>query len=117
MSIENAREMLIHATKNKYAVGAFNVTNLIQLEGVIEAHVEARAPLIIQTSVTPSKFLGQDVIVAVYRSIAGKNDIPICLHLDHCTDVEYCKLCADKGCFRFSARSYHRLIADLVMVQ
>ncbi|HUV15291.1 MAG TPA: class II fructose-bisphosphate aldolase [Pelolinea sp.] len=97
MSIVNAREMLIDATKKKYAVGAFNITNLIQLEGVVEAHVDARAPLIIQTSVSPSKFLGQEVIVAVYRAIAGKEDIPICLHLDHCTDVEYCKQCADFG--------------------
>ena len=97
MSIVNAREMLIDATKKKYAVGAFNITNLIQLEGVVEAHVDARAPLIIQTSVSPSKFLGQEVIVAVYRAIAGNEDIPICLHLDHCTDVEYCKQCADFG--------------------
>lgn len=97
MSIVNAREMLIEATRKGYAVGAFNITNLIQLEGVVEAHVEAKAPLIIQTSVSPVKFLGQEVIAAVYRAIAGKSDIPICLHLDHCTEVDFCKQCADKG--------------------
>lgn len=57
MSIENAREMLMDATRKKYAVGAFNITNIIQLEAVVEAHVEAKAPLIIQTSVSPAKFL------------------------------------------------------------
>lgn len=97
MSIVNAREMLVDATRKHYAVGAFNITNLIQLEGVVEAHVEARAPLIIQTSVSPAKFLEPDVVVAVYRTIAGKKDIPICLHLDHCTDIDFCKQCADHG--------------------
>lgn len=97
MSIVNACDMLIDATQKKYAVGAFNITNLVQLEGVVEAHVEARAPLIIQTSVSPSKFLGQEVLVAIYRVIAGKSKIPICLHLDHCADVDYCKQCADFG--------------------
>jgi len=97
MSIVNAREMLMAATRDKYAVGAFNITNIIQMEGVVAAHEEMRAPLIIQTSVTPLKFLGQDVVVAVYRAIAEFAKIPICLHLDHCREVDYCKSCADAG--------------------
>ena len=97
MATVNAREILKSATQEKYAVGAFNITNIIQLEGVVEAHEEMSAPLIIQTSVTPSKFLGQDVLVSVYHAIAENSNIPICLHLDHCRDVDYCISCADKG--------------------
>jgi ketose-bisphosphate aldolase len=97
MSIVNARDMLLKATDERYAVGAFNITNLIQMEGVVEAAVNKKAPLIIQTSVTPSKFLGPDVLVAIYRKLAESAPIPICLHLDHCNDVEYCKECADAG--------------------
>ncbi len=97
MSIVNAKEILIEATENKYAVGAFNITNLIQMEAVIEAAIEKKAPLIIQTSVKPSKFLGKDVLVAIFRTLAESAPIPICLHLDHCTDIDYCKTCADAG--------------------
>jgi ketose-bisphosphate aldolase len=97
MSIVNAKEILLEATKGKYSVGAFNVTNLIQMEAVVEAAVDKKAPLIVQTSVTPSKFLGRDVLVAIYRTLAKSAPIPICLHLDHCTDVGYCKQCADAG--------------------
>ena len=97
MAIVNAKEILIPATEGKYAVGAFNITNLIQMKAVVDAHEEMRAPLIIQTSVTPSKFLGQDVLAAVFRAIAEGASIPICLHLDHCREVDYCKSCADKG--------------------
>jgi tagatose 1,6-diphosphate aldolase GatY/KbaY len=97
MSIVNAKEILVEATENKYAVGAFNITNLIQMEAVIEAAIEKKAPLIVQTSVKPSKFLGKDVLVAIYRTLAESAPIPICLHLDHCTDIDYCKACADVG--------------------
>ncbi len=97
MSIVNAKEIMVEAAKGKYAVGAFNITDLIQLEGVVDAAVEKKAPLIIQTSVKPSKFLGRDVLVAIFRTIAESAPIPICLHLDHCTEVDYCKACADSG--------------------
>ncbi len=97
MSIVTAKDILLEATAGGYAVGAFNITNLIQMEAVVEAAVDRKAPLIIQTSVTPSKFLGRQVLVAIYRVLAESAPIPIAIHLDHCTDVEYCKLCADMG--------------------
>lgn len=97
MSIVNAKDMLLKATQEKYAVGAFNITNLIQMEAVVETAIDKKSPLIIQTSVTPSKFLNPKVLVAIYRSLAEAAPIPICLHLDHCSDVEYCKQCADAG--------------------
>ncbi|HSF83432.1 MAG TPA: class II fructose-bisphosphate aldolase [Anaerolineales bacterium] len=97
MSIVNAKEIMLEAAEGKYAVGAFNITNLIQLEAVVQAAIDKKAPLIIQTSVKPSKFLNRDVLVAVYRTLAESAPIPICLHLDHCTDIDYCKQCADSG--------------------
>ncbi len=97
MSIVNAKEIMIEAAKGKYAIGAFNVTDLVQMEAVVDAAVEKKAPVIIQTSVKPSQFLGTNVMVAIYRTIASSAPIPICLHLDHCTDIAYCKKCADAG--------------------
>jgi ketose-bisphosphate aldolase len=97
VSIVNAREIMIEAAKGRYAVGAFNITDLVQLEGVVDAAVELKSPVIIQTSVKPSKFLGTKVLVAIYKTIAASAPIPICLHLDHCTEMEYCKTCADAG--------------------
>jgi len=97
MSIATAKEILMPAAQHGYAVGAFNVTNLIQLEAVVEAAIEKRAPLIIQTSVAPARFLGPHVLVAVYRALAESAPIPIALHLDHCEDVAYCQQCADAG--------------------
>jgi len=97
MSIVNAREIMLQAAEEKYAVGAFNITDLAQMEAVVEAAVEKRAPVIIQTSVKPSKFYGRKVLVAIYRALAEEAPVPVCLHLDHCTEIDYCKQCADSG--------------------
>ena len=97
MSIVNAKEIMVEALKGKYAVGAFNVTDLLQFEAVVDAAVETKSPVIIQTSVKPSQFLGTKVMVAIYRELASSAPVPVCLHLDHCTDVAYCKTCADAG--------------------
>jgi tagatose 1,6-diphosphate aldolase GatY/KbaY len=97
VSIVNAKEIMVVAAKNHYAVGAFNVTDLLQFEAVIDAAVETKSPVIVQTSVKPSQFLGTAMMVAIYRTLAEKAPVPVVLHLDHCTEIDYCKKCADAG--------------------
>lgn len=90
-------EIVRESGKSGYAVGAFNVTNIVQMEAVIAASIANQSPLILQTSVTPSKFLGPDVWGSAYRAIASRSPIPIALHLDHCTDPDYCRTCMESG--------------------
>jgi tagatose 1,6-diphosphate aldolase GatY/KbaY len=97
MSIVNAKEIMVEAAKEGYAVGAFNITDLLQFEAVIDAAIEKKSPVIVQTSVKPSKFLGTNMMVAIYRTLASSAPVPVCLHLDHCTEIDYCKKCADAG--------------------
>jgi ketose-bisphosphate aldolase len=97
MGVASAGEMLLKATAGKYAVGAFNVTSIVQMKAVIEAAERKKAPLIVQTSTAPAQFLGVKVLAAAYRAMAESASIPVCLHLDHCTDVDLCKAAADAG--------------------
>jgi tagatose 1,6-diphosphate aldolase GatY/KbaY len=97
MPVASAKRMLADAVRGGYAVGAFNVTNLIQMEAVIETAVARRTPVIVQTSMSPAKFLRPEVLVAAYRALAGPAPVPVCLHLDHCTDAAYAKRCAELG--------------------
>ncbi|MCB0102881.1 MAG: class II fructose-bisphosphate aldolase [Anaerolineales bacterium] len=97
MSIVNAKEIMIAASKEGWSVGAFNVTDLLQFEAVIDAAIEKKAPVIVQTSVKPSQFLGTNMMVAIYRTLAESAPVPVCLHLDHSTSMDYCKKCADAG--------------------
>ena len=97
MPVVSAKKMLVDAAAGGYAVGAFNVTNIIQMEAVVDAAVARRTPVIVQTSVTPTKFLRPEVLVGAYRALAERAAVPVCLHLDHCDDAEYCKHCAELG--------------------
>lgn len=97
MSIVNAKEIMIPAAKEGWAVGAFNITDLIQFEAVIDAAIEKRTPVIVQTSVKPSQFLGTQMMVNIFRTLAESAPVPVCLHLDHSTSIDYCKKCADAG--------------------
>jgi len=97
MSIVNAKEIMIPAAKEGWAVGAFNITDLLQFEAVIDAAIEKKAPVIVQTSVKPSQFLGTNMMVSIFRTLAESAPVPVCLHLDHSTDIDYCKKCADAG--------------------
>jgi tagatose 1,6-diphosphate aldolase GatY/KbaY len=97
MPIVSAKRMLVDAATHGYAIGAFNVTNIIQMEAVIEAAVDRRTPVIIQTSLTPAKFLRPEVIVAAFRALGEQASVPVCLHLDHCSDADYCRRCAALG--------------------
>lgn len=97
MDIVSNREILIEARKNKYAVPAFNIHNLETMKGVIEAAYELRSPLIIATTPGTVKYAGLEFIVAMAKAAAKKYDIPIALHLDHCTDIELLKQCIKAG--------------------
>jgi len=97
MSIVNAKEIMLAASKEGWSVGAFNITDLLQFEAVIDAAIEKKAPVIVQTSVKPSQFLGTNMMVAIYRTLAESAPVPVCLHLDHSTSIDYCKKCANTG--------------------
>jgi tagatose 1,6-diphosphate aldolase GatY/KbaY len=97
MPLTSAARMAQDASAGGYAVGAFNVTSMIQMQAVVEAAVEQRAPVIIQTSVTPARFIGPGLLVAACRTLAESAPVPVCLHLDHCTDAAYCVACARAG--------------------
>src|SRR5512141_569016 len=97
MPIVNTREMMLNAASGGYAVGAFSVTSLVQIEGVVDAAVEKRSPVILQTSMESAQFLGAEVLTAVFRSIASVAPVPLGLHLNHCTDAQYAAKCAELG--------------------
>jgi tagatose 1,6-diphosphate aldolase GatY/KbaY len=97
MPIVSAKAMLTRASERGYCVGAFNVTHLAQLMGVVDAAERCRAPVILQTSLSPVGFYGIDTLAALYRALAGRSSVPMCLHLDHCDDLAVCRRAADAG--------------------
>ena len=89
--------MFERANKEGYAVGAFNVNNMEIIQGIMQAAIEEKAPLILQVSAGARKYAGQDYIIKLIEAALVENDIDVVLHLDHGPDFELCKACIDGG--------------------
>jgi len=89
--------LLRRAYDEKYAVGAFNANNLEQIQGIIEAAEEEKAPVILQASQGAIKYAGLDMIATMVISAAKNSRIPISLHLDHGTDFKQNVQCFRAG--------------------
>lgn len=91
------REILEHANKNGYAVGAFNVNNMEIVQAIIQAAEETNSPVILQASQGGIKYAGVEYIAALGKVAAEKTKVPVALHLDHGTDFQQIMLCIRNG--------------------
>ena len=103
MAIVTTKEMFQKAYEGGYAIGAFNVNNMEIVQGITEAAIEQRAPLILQVSKGARAYAKHvylmkliEAAIADAEQTAGF-DLPICVHLDHGDSFELCKSCIDGG--------------------
>jgi len=91
------KEILDHAHKYNYAVGAFNVNNMEIVQAIIEAAEETNSPVILQASQGGIKYAGIEYIAALGKLAGRKAKVPVALHLDHGTDFDQVMLCIRHG--------------------
>ena len=103
MALVTSTEMFKKAYAGGYAIGAFNVNNMEIIQGITEAAIEKRAPLILQVSKGARAYAKHvylmkliEAAIADAEQSAGF-DLPICVHLDHGDTFELCKSCIDGG--------------------
>lgn len=84
----DTKKLLEKASRGKYAVGHFNINNLEILQGVVQAAEKLRSPVILATSEGAIRYAGMPYLLAVAKTAAQQNAIPIALHLDHGTDLK-----------------------------
>jgi fructose-bisphosphate aldolase class II len=97
MGVISLKEILKPAFADRYGVPAINIFNDLTLEAVLAGAVQAKSPLIIQTSVKTVKSIGVEVLASMWRSMTAGIQIPVTLHLDHCPDREVITLCLKHG--------------------
>lgn len=97
MNKTNIAEELKKAKENGYAVGAFNIFNYISAKAVISAAEELGKPVILQTSVGTVKYYGSKELFSMLDVLMKAAKVPVYLHLDHCTSVDFAKECVDAG--------------------
>ena len=83
MSLINMKDLLTHASQNKYSVGAFNITNLDFIEYILDAAVESNSPVILQLAEVHFRYLNLEDIAPTLIGAAKNVSIPVCIHLDH----------------------------------
>ena len=120
MTVVSLPEIMDPAFKERYGVAAFNAVDDITMDGLIKAAEQSRSPLIIQISVKTVHFWGAKVIKDMFTDMAGRVNVPVTLHLDHCPDPAVATTCLEAGwnsvLFDGSGLSYEENFARTVEV-
>jgi len=90
-------EILQPAFDQRYGVPAINIVNDLTMENVLAGAVEARSPVIVQTSVKTVKSIGARVLYGMWKAMTRGIEVPACLHLDHCPDRQVIRDCLAEG--------------------
>lgn len=97
MPLVDTREMFKKAYEGHYAIGAFNINNMEQIQGIVDACNELHSPVILQVSRGASKYAKPIYLKKMVEAAVEDSNIPIALHLDHGDTFETCKDCIDGG--------------------
>ena len=95
----NARDMLVKAKKEGYAVGQFNINNLEWTKAVLLTAQECNSPVILGVSEGAGKYMtGFKTVAAMVKAMVEELNItvPVALHLDHGT-YEGAQKCIEAG--------------------
>lgn len=97
MPLVDTREMFKKAYEGHYAIGAFNINNMEQIQGIVDACNELHSPVILQVSRGARKYAKPIYLKKMVEAAVEASNIPIALHLDHGDTFETCKDCIDGG--------------------
>jgi len=97
MAVVTLKEIVDRAFAERYGVPAINIVNDLTLENVLSGAVEARSPVIVQTSVKTVKSIGAGVLYAMWESMTRGIEVPVTLHLDHCPERAVISQCLSLG--------------------
>ena len=102
LGLVNTKVMFQKAMEGGFAIPAYNINNMEQVQAIIQACVETDSPVILQVSKGARKYANATMLrymamgaVQMMREMGG--NIPIALHLDHGDSVELAKDCIDSG--------------------
>ena len=87
------KEILKSAEENKCAIGSFNTPNMTSAQAVIAAAEELQRPVILMHAQVHEEMglCKMEDITPVMLHFAKKARVPVCVHLDHGTDLDYIK--------------------------
>ncbi|HKJ08839.1 MAG TPA: class II fructose-bisphosphate aldolase [Gammaproteobacteria bacterium] len=116
MPLVNMRDMVDHAYRHSYAVGAFELVNLEFLQGVMAAAERCRAPVILSLAEPHPESLDFDLLVAAVECAAQRASVPVAIHLHHGRDLPSAVRAINAGCNGVMVdASHHELGEDIAI--
>ena len=98
MSLVSLRQLLDEAAIGGYGVGAFNVNNMEQIQGIMEAARDTQSPVIVQASRGARSYAGDRFLYHLMLAAEEEySEIPVALHQDHGNSPETCISAIDLG--------------------
>ncbi len=98
MPLVHLSDMINHASRHNYAVGAFGVDNLDFLEGIMRAAENCRAPVVL--NLIESHFEGCDLelLMPAVCVAARRAAVPVAVNFDHGTSLAAAEHAIRAGC-------------------
>lgn len=84
----NFKEMLGDAYAGNYAIGSFNVYNYSTIKGVTRAAESLERPVIVAFGERYLTNMHLEDVYSLVSTMAGRTGVPVCLHLDHCKNID-----------------------------
>jgi fructose-bisphosphate aldolase class II len=98
MPLVSMRQLLDEAALGGYGVGAFNVNNMEQIQGIMDAAQETASPVIVQASRGARAYAGDRFLLHLMLAAAEEYpEIPVALHQDHGNSPQTCISAIDLG--------------------
>ena len=91
------KEMLADAKKNHYAIPAFDVSNYEMMKAILETCEEEKSPALLMTLGVDTQGRNLQLLSSMVKGASEYFNIPICLHMDHATDIDFIKYGCDNG--------------------
>ena len=77
MPLVDTKEMFKKAYEGHYAVGAFNVNNMEIIQGIVEAAIQEKAPLILQVSAGARKYAKHIYLTKLVEAAVEDTGLPL----------------------------------------
>ena len=103
------KEMLEDAREGRYALPAFDVSNYDMMKAVLETCEEERSPALLMGLGVDLEGRDMNLLASMVRAASEYFHIPVCLHLDHATDLSLIQRAVEAG---FSSVMYDGSVLD-----
>jgi fructose-bisphosphate aldolase, class II len=97
MPLVKMSSILKDGMKEGYGVGAFSVSNMEMVMGAVKAAHDFKSPIILQVAQVRLPYSPIEIFGPIMIAAAKEATVPIAVHFDHGTDLEYIMKALDLG--------------------